>query len=120
VLCAHPCVIFWKASITARPAAESGGSACRFGCQGRRERLANGIRRDAETGQLTYHDGGGKVRLVTQESTRRGLSQGLDEPEFPVRVRAFIPTLTHPTESLWLSQPEYEAEYQAATKRALH
>ena len=58
------------------------------------------MRRDATTGRLTYHDGSGKVRLVTQESTRRGLSQGLDEPEFPVRVRHDCCNLLLPSKQL--------------------
>ena len=59
----------------------------RFGCQGRTKRLTNDVWRDPKSGRLTYHDGWGQVRTVTQELTRRGLSKEIGEPEFPIRVR---------------------------------
>ena len=59
----------------------------RFGCQGRTKRLTNNVWRHAKTGRLTYHDGWGQVRMITQELTRRGLSGEIGEPEYPIRVR---------------------------------
>ena len=58
--------------------------------------------RDPKSGRLTYHDGWGKVRLVTQELTRRGLSKEIGEPEFPVRVRPLDQGIVLDIGFIWL------------------